>query len=44
MEGRQMVMVLSPRKKEVKLAKPKSGKSEADTDAVPVNNKDSAQS
>jgi translation initiation factor IF-3 len=44
MEGRQMVMVLSPRKKEVKLAKPKSGRLEADTDAVPANNKDSAQS
>ena len=44
MEGRQMVMVLSPRKKEVKLAKPKSGRPEADTDAISANNKDSAQS
>jgi translation initiation factor IF-3 len=44
MEGRQMVMVLSPRKKEVKLAKPKSGKPEADTDVVAANNNDSAQS
>lgn len=33
MEGRQMVMVLSPRKKEVKLAKSKEGKPAAITEA-----------
>ena len=32
MEGRQMVMVLSPRKKEIKVAKPKEGKPKAETD------------
>jgi translation initiation factor IF-3 len=44
MEGRQMVMVLSPRKKEVKLAKPKSEKPEADTDVAPANNGNPAPS
>ena len=44
MEGRQMVMVLSPRKKEVKVAKSKSGKPEAETDGVSANNENSAPS
>jgi translation initiation factor IF-3 len=32
MEGRQMVMVLSPRKKEIKVAKPKETKPKAVTE------------
>jgi translation initiation factor IF-3 len=32
MEGRQMVMVLSPRKKEIKVAKPKEGKPKTETE------------
>jgi translation initiation factor IF-3 len=45
MEGRQMVMVLSPRKKEVKTAKPKAAtpKAVAETDVVPAENRDSAR-
>lgn len=39
MEGRQMVMVLSPRKKEVKAAKPKA----ATNESVPTANKGSIQ-
>jgi translation initiation factor IF-3 len=44
MEGRQMVMVLSPRKKEVKVAKSKSEKPEPDTDVLSANNENSAPS
>ena len=44
MEGRQMVMVLSPRKKEVKLVKPKTAKPEAaDNNSAPANSGNSAQ-
>ncbi len=44
MEGRQMVMVLSPRKKEVKLVKPKAAKPEAtDNSSAPASNGNSAQ-
>jgi translation initiation factor IF-3 len=40
MEGRQMVMVLSPKKKEVKVANPKESKPKAVTEngAVPDSN------
>jgi translation initiation factor IF-3 len=45
MEGRQMVMVLSPRKKEVKLVKPKTAKSEAtDNSSASASNESSVQS